>query len=215
MKAQSSFKIVARVISTALLIILITAGMSRTVEAHENGGFVGRDKFKLSLGAFFVQRTSSTLRLDTTVGDAINIGTSLDWDRDLSGDTHVTVPRIDGYYRFSTKSRVDFSWFDISLKGGIELTKDIDFGDIHFPAGEVIRSEFDISTIKASYNYTLYGAQRSRLPSQQGLISPANHENAKYHQRYLRICQRHGPAASIRFHAGLQPQAEMASHQQV
>lgn len=165
MKAQLSCKTVA----TALLIAFFSAGLSKTVDAHENGDFVGRDKFKLSLGAFFVQHTSSTLRLDTTVGDAINIGTSLDWDRDLSGDTHVTVPRIDGYYRFTPESRVDFSWFDISLDGGIQLTRDIDFGDIHFPAGEVIRSEFDITTVKASYTYTFYRAPEIEVALSAGL----------------------------------------------
>lgn len=169
MKAQSSFKMVTRVISTALLIASLSAVMCRTVEAHENGDSVERDKFKLSLGAFFVQRTSSTLRLDTSVGNAVNIGTSLDWDRDLRGDTHVTVPRIDGYYRFTPKSRVDFSWFDISLDGGIELTRDIDFGDIHFPAGEIIRSEFDISTVKSSYTYTFYRAQEIEVALSAGL----------------------------------------------
>lgn len=169
MMAQPSCETVARVISTALLTTFITAGISQTVEAHEIEDYADRDKFKLSLGAFFVQRTSSTLRLDTTVGNAVNIGTSLDWDRDLSGDTRVNVPRIDGYYRFTPKSRVDFTWFDISLNGGILLAKDIDFGDIHFPAGEGIRSDFDISTFKASYTYTFYRAPEIEVALSAGL----------------------------------------------
>ena len=58
------------------------------------------DRFNVSLGAYFVTRTDGTIRLDATAG-VVTIGTSIDWERDLGGETSMTVPRIDGYYRFA------------------------------------------------------------------------------------------------------------------
>ncbi len=74
------------------------------------------DPYNLSLGAYFVTRTNGSIRLDRTAG-VVTVGTSIDWERDLGGETSMTVPRIDGYYRFAPKHRVDFSWYKIERNG--------------------------------------------------------------------------------------------------
>jgi hypothetical protein len=113
------------------------------------------DRFNLSVGAFFVTHTDGTVRLDHSVGPA-NIGTSIDWHRDLGGETNKTVPRIDGYYRFSAKHRVDFSWYSIDRSGLITTQRDIDFGNINFPAGTTIDSRLETKVFKVAYTYSFY-----------------------------------------------------------
>jgi len=113
------------------------------------------DPFNLSLGAYFVTRTNGNIRLDRTAG-LVTIGTSIDWERDLGGETSMTVPRIDGYYRFAPKHRVDFSWYKIERGGQIVTQRAIDFGDVSFPAGTAIDSTLDSETIKAAYTYSFY-----------------------------------------------------------
>jgi hypothetical protein len=113
------------------------------------------DPFNLSLGAYFVTRTNGAIRLDRTAG-LVTIGTSIDWERDLGGETSMTVPRIDGYYRFAPKHRVDFSWYKIDRGGQILTQRGLDFGDVSFPAGTPIDSRLDTETTKLSYTYSFY-----------------------------------------------------------
>jgi len=113
------------------------------------------DPYNLSLGAYFVTRTNGNIRLDRTAG-LVTIGTSIDWERDLGGETSMTVPRIDGYYRFAPKHRVDFSWYKIDRGGTVTSQRQIDFGDVTFPLSTSITSKLDTETTKLSYTYSFY-----------------------------------------------------------
>jgi len=115
------------------------------------------DRFNLSLGAFFVTRTNGRVQLDRTAGP-VGITAGIDWERDLNGETSMTVPRVDGYYRFTPKHRVDYSWYYIDRTGQIATRRDIDFGDAFFPAGTTIDSRLATSTTKLAYTYSFYRA---------------------------------------------------------
>ena len=113
------------------------------------------DPYNLSLGAYFVTRTNGNIRLDRTAG-VVTIGTSIDWERDLGGETSMTVPRIDGYYRFAPKHRVDFSWYKIERGGTISSQRQIDFGNVSYPIGTSLESRLDTETTKLAYTYSFY-----------------------------------------------------------
>jgi len=113
------------------------------------------DPFNLSIGAYFVTRTNGNIRLDRSAG-LVTIGTSIDWERDLGGETSMTVPRIDGYYRFAPKHRVDFSWYKIERNGTIATQRDIIFGDANYPQGTSLTSRLDTETSKVAYTYSFY-----------------------------------------------------------
>jgi len=116
------------------------------------------DPYNVSFTAFFVTKTDGSIQADRSAGP-VNIGTSIDWHRDLGGDTNMTVPRIDGYYRFNAHNRIDFSWYNINRDGTITTQRDIDFGNVHYPAGTAINSTLDTQTIKAAYTYSFYRAR--------------------------------------------------------
>jgi hypothetical protein len=126
------------------------------------------DPYSLSLGAYFVTRTNGTLRYDRTAGIA-SIGTSVDWERDLGGETSMTVPRIDGYYRFAPKHRVDFSWYRIDRGGRIVTQRDIEFGNVSFPAGAPVDSKLDTETTKLTYTYSFYRTREIETAVSLGL----------------------------------------------
>jgi len=113
------------------------------------------DPFNLSIGAYFVTRTNGNIRLDRSAG-LVTIGTSIDWERDLGGETSMTVPRIDGYYRFAPKHSVDFSWYKIERNGTIATQRDIDFGNVFYPVGTSLTSRLDTETAKVAYTYSFY-----------------------------------------------------------
>lgn len=115
------------------------------------------DPFHFAVGAFFVQRTNGVIRLDRTTG-ALSLGASVDWERDLDGETSMTVPRVDGYYRFAPKHRLDYSWFRIDREGSKTLDRDFSIGDEDYLVGTTVNSEFTTETIKAVYSYSFYRA---------------------------------------------------------
>lgn len=127
------------------------------------------DTFNISLGAYFVTRTNGNIRLDRTAG-VVTIGTSIDWERDLGGETSMTVPRIDGYYRFAPKHRVDFSWYKIDRGGTISSQRQLDFGDVTFPINTSLTSKLDTETTKLSYTYSFY-----RNPEIEASVSAGLH----------------------------------------
>jgi hypothetical protein len=141
--------------TTAAWAVAVFASVALPALAADGVKTIEEDPFNLSLGAYFVYNTNATLRLDRTVGVA-TIGTSLNWERDLGGETSLTVPRIDGYYRFAPKHRVDFSWYKIERGGQIVTQRDIVFGDASFQAGTPINSAFDTETTKLTYTYSFY-----------------------------------------------------------
>jgi hypothetical protein len=126
------------------------------------------DPFSLSLGAYFVTRTNGSIRLDRSAGPA-SIGTSIDWERDLGGETSMTVPRIDGYYRFAPKHRVDFSWYKIDRNGTVLSQRDIDFGNVRFPVGSAIESQLNTETTKVTYTYSFYRSPEIETALSAGL----------------------------------------------
>jgi hypothetical protein len=109
------------------------------------------ERFSFSLGVFITDRDSKT-RLDAQVGGMT--GTEVDVEGDLGVDNSDTVFRLDGYYRFNEKHRVDFSWFDLSRTGTKQIQRDIDWNDSSFPLDTVINSEFDLAIYKAAYTWS-------------------------------------------------------------
>ncbi len=45
------------------------------------------------------------------------LGTVIDYQRDFGGESGDTIPRIDAYYRFNEKHRIDFTSFSIDRNG--------------------------------------------------------------------------------------------------
>lgn len=156
-----------RVLAAGALALL--ASMLQPALAADGVKELEVDPFNLSLGAYFVTRTNGNIRLDRTAGVA-TIGTSIDWERDLGGETSMTVPRIDGYYRFAPKHRMDFSWYKIDRGGTIFSQRDIDFGNVFYPTGTSLESRLDTETTKLSYTYSFY-----RTPEIETSISAGLH----------------------------------------
>ena len=70
------------------------------------------ERFSISLGAFITDWDSEA-RMDVSGGTAT--GTPVDFELDLGLDNSSSVFRIDGYYRFNDKHRIDFSAFDLCM----------------------------------------------------------------------------------------------------
>jgi hypothetical protein len=110
------------------------------------------DRFSISLGAFITNRDTHT-RLDSA---GLGTGTDIDFEDDLGLESSDTVVRLDGYYRFNKKHRVNFSVFDLSRDSSAILTGDIQIGETVFAVDTIINSEFDTTIMKLAYTYSFF-----------------------------------------------------------
>ena len=108
------------------------------------------DRFSLSLGVFITDRNTET-RFDSALGD----GTDMDFETDLGLDASDSVFRVDGYFRFSERHRVDFSVFDLSRNASKQIEKDIQWGDELYNIDTIIDSKVDLAIYKMAYTYSL------------------------------------------------------------
>lgn len=123
------------------------------------------EKFSVSLGVFITDRDTET-RLDGTVpGD----GTDVDVENDLGFDASDSVFRIDGYYRFTEKHRLDFSWFDLSRTASKQIQKDIEWDGEFYPIDTVIDASLDLNIYKLAYTWSFMRREKGYLGASVGL----------------------------------------------
>jgi hypothetical protein len=90
------------------------------------------ERFKLRIGTFLIDCFDTTARLDST---QYPIGTLIDLEEDFNVDASESVLRIDGFYRFNKRHRIDWTWYCSRRSGTIDTN--IRARD------EKIRGEFD------------------------------------------------------------------------
>ena len=92
------------------------------------------DQWMIRLGAYVVDSANTQFSVNSDVG----LGTSIDYERDLGGEDGDTIPRIDAYYRFNERHRIDFTAFSVSRKGERTLAIELDIGDEIFRDSETV-----------------------------------------------------------------------------
>lgn len=127
------------------------------------------DRFRIDVGEFFVTQASTTVSLAATAG-VFSAGTNINFEQDLDVSARETVPRIDGYYRFGKRSRVDFSYFKIDRDGTAVTPFDIDFGNISIPQGTPVSSFFNEEVLKATYGLSFYNVPKAEVGVSAGLF---------------------------------------------
>lgn len=111
------------------------------------------DRLSIRVGGFLVRNFDTTMRLDAT---GAPVGTTIDFGNTLGGDSSANVVRVDGYYRFTPKHRIDVSYYRIQREGSRFLDLDIQWGDQNFTANGQFDSEIDTGTLKLGYTYSFY-----------------------------------------------------------
>lgn len=110
------------------------------------------DRAGVNIGGFAAD-FQTELRLSSRT---LGIGTKLNLEDDLGMESDRLLARIDGYYRFSRRHRIEYSLLDVSRTGSVPVTRDITVGDLFIPAGTPVESEFRMATIKVVYAYSFF-----------------------------------------------------------
>jgi hypothetical protein len=123
-----------------------------------------RERFSISLGGFFTERDTE-IRLDSSSG----LGTNTDLEEAFGLDRRSRVFRLDGYFRFKGRHRMDFSVFDLSRTSTRQIDEEIQWGDDLLEISTVIDTEFDLGIYKAAYTYELRQSETGYLGITGGL----------------------------------------------
>ena len=99
----------ARLSSLSLVAItMLSAGIITNAHADDEAPVAFKDKIMLRLGSYIVDRSNTQFTVNTSgTGGAGVIGTTIDYAKDLGGEDSATIPRLDAYYRFNDKHRID------------------------------------------------------------------------------------------------------------
>ena len=147
--------------------VMASTSISKNVIAEENEELTVAfpDKWMLRLGAYIVDGSDTQF---SVAGD-IGLGTVIDYSRDLGGESRDTIPRIDAYYRFNPRHRIDFTSFSIDRAGSRTLSIDITIDDQDFSANETLNSEIQYTLYKVGYAYSFYHSSKVELSVTAGL----------------------------------------------
>lgn len=121
-------------------------------------------RFSIGLGAFFTDRDSKT-RIDGETGS----GTDVDLESDLGLDKSDTVFRLDAYWRFAERHRLDVSAFDLSRSASKLIERDITWDDTTFPISTQLDAQLDLAIYKIAYTWMFLTRERSFLGATAGL----------------------------------------------
>ena len=123
------------------------------------------ETFMIRLSSYNV----SSADTDIAVFSSSGIGTTVNFDNDLGGENSVTIPRIDAYYRFNERHRIDFTSFRTKRDGKKTIDIDIDLGDESFVIGDTVESTLEFSLIRIGYAYSFYHSPSIELSMTAGL----------------------------------------------
>jgi hypothetical protein len=140
-------------------ILLLTLVLSSILSAEV------KDKWRINLGSMYVTEYSTQMQMSP-----VNSGLSymLDTSDTLGMDYESSVFRLDGYYRFTPKHSVDFSYFRVKSDGTKE-TQDFTFKEFDISAGASVNSYFNMDTYKVNYCYSFYHNEKVELALSAGL----------------------------------------------
>jgi opacity protein-like surface antigen len=144
-------------------ILNLTVAILLFMAAPAAADSVDGDRFSLSLGVFITDRDTEA-ELDGSIDD----GTNTDFEKDLGLDSSDTVFRVDGYFRFNERHRVDFSVFDLSRSASKQIERDIQWGDTLYTIDTAIKTDVDLAIYKAAYTYSFLNREDGYLGATAG-----------------------------------------------
>jgi len=150
-----------------LLTIALMSGLpaGNTIAAEGNKNLAFPEKYMIRLSSYGVNQAST----DISVLSSAGVGTIISFDEDLGGEDSATIPRLDAYYRFNKRHRIDISNFRIDRYGLKTLEGDIILDGITYSINETVKSEIKYSLLKLGYAYSFYHSPSVELSLTAGL----------------------------------------------
>lgn len=115
-----------------------------------------KDRVFISIGGF-QPNFETTAQLDS---ETLGAGTLFSFEDDLALESDTFVARLDGYFRFGRKHRLEFGYVDLSRNGSAALVQQIQFGDELYDVDAIVDSSFDTQLYKLAYKPSIFNNGR-------------------------------------------------------
>ncbi len=125
------------------------------------------ERLVLRAGAVFMDIDSS-FRVDSR---SLGQGTTVDGEEDLGLDDDDRVFRAELSWRFARRHRLELGYFDLSRDAGAVTSEPIRIGNVTFPPGIEVLTDFDLRLADLSYSYSLIQNERLELAPLIGVFS--------------------------------------------
>ena len=129
------------------------------------------DKFRIALGGFTVVRYDSLMSLtDPNLGAGISISP----EDTLGLSSEQSVLRLEGYYRFTKKHAMTYSWYKISSDGSKSIEEEIKWIDengdtITIPIGAKADTTLSYDIFKLGYLWSFHHTDKVEMSAGVGL----------------------------------------------
>ena len=133
-----------------------------TANAEEEGWGPGQDKWKFELGGYFPS-VNTEMQID-----GIDPGDDLDLEDSLGFDDSDALWRIDGYWRFFKKHRLEFGYYGFNRDASVTLDEEIEIGDEVYPIGAQVDSELNLGFFSFDYMYSYFQGEKWELSAGLG-----------------------------------------------
>jgi hypothetical protein len=152
--------------SAVVLLLLLSAWPAVCQTEADFIAVKGMDeKFRLDLGGFFQQFTT-TIRLDSST---LGRGTEINLEDDLGVKANQTNFRADGYWRIGRHSRLDFGYTGWNRSNSRSLDRDIQVGDTVYHAGANVDTTLRCSLAELYYGYSFWNTPKFEAGLQLGV----------------------------------------------
>ena len=150
-----------------MLVIALVSSLrvGNTMSAETTANLAFPDKTMIRLSSYSVNQASTEISVLSSAG----AGTVISFDEDLGGEDRATIPRIDGYYRFNERHRIDFSSFNIDRDGSKTISANLSIGDENYLLNDTIVSQIEYNLFKLGYAYSFYHSPKVELSFTAGL----------------------------------------------
>ena len=159
-KIHLNFVILSQLVCLSFISSIATANAST-----EKMTVAFPDTYMIRLSNYFVDKATTNITILSSAG----IGSGINFKDDLGGKDTDSIPRIDAYYRFNNKHRMDFTTFSVDRPGRKTLTVDLTIGDETYNATDTLTSDIKYTVYKLGYAYSFYHSQDVELSLLAGL----------------------------------------------
>ena len=125
------------------------------------------ERFKFRIGGFLIDSFDTTVRFDST---RYPLGTLIDLEEDFNIDASESVLRIDGFYRFNKKHRIDWTYYSSRRSGTAVASQEYTIGDPNDPDGGFIipkdsrvQTKWNFDLLKVGYAWSFLNKRRYEM----------------------------------------------------
>jgi hypothetical protein len=160
-KGERTMRRYTRKLHKQLLATAFLTALSATASAE-----APQDRFWAGL-EYFYPTITSTAKIDATVTS--RPGTEIRLEDDLDLDDRKGTPYLNLGARIGDSWRIEFEYYALKREATRNIGRQIDFGDISFPVGVAVTSEFDSTVYRLVGGWSFLRTQQAEAGVSAGL----------------------------------------------